>query len=134
MKMSYALDVFRQCFFIPEPALTEKNLPDQTGRVVVVTGGYSGAGKALCEILYKRNATIYIAGRSEAKYNNAVASIQEACPQSRGRLEFLRLDLSDLGTIKPAAESFMIREQNLHVLTNNAGAVSLFTDTYNNCN
>lgn len=132
MAMSYALDVFRQCFFIPKPTLTEQNLPDQTGRVAIVTGGYSGAGKALCTILYRRNATVYIAGRSATKYDDAVAHIRQACPQSKGRLEFLRLDLSDLRTIKPAVESFMTREQSLHVLTNNAGAVSMLTHGYEN--
>lgn len=129
--MSHALDVFRQCFFIPEPTLTEKNLPDQTGRVAIVTGGYSGAGRALCEILYKQNATVHIAGRSEAKYDGAVAHIQQACPQSKGRLKFLRLDLSDLRTIKPAAEQFMTQEQDLHVLTNNAGVVSSLSTAHN---
>jgi hypothetical protein len=40
--MSAYLDSFRQCFFIPQPPLTEKNLPDQSGRVFIVTGGYAG--------------------------------------------------------------------------------------------
>ncbi|KAF2167313.1 hypothetical protein M409DRAFT_66308 [Zasmidium cellare ATCC 36951] len=121
--MAYTWDLFRQCFFVPKPTLTETNLPDQTGRIAIVTGGYSGAGKELCGILYKHNATIYIAGRSTAKYDEAVASIKKACPRSKGRLEFLKLDLSDLTTIKPAAEAFMKQEQQLHVLTNNAGAI-----------
>jgi hypothetical protein len=40
--MSAYLDSFRQCFFIPSPVLTEKNLPNQSGRVFIVTGGYAG--------------------------------------------------------------------------------------------
>ena len=32
-KMSLYLDAFYQCFRIPKPALTEENLPDQSGRV-----------------------------------------------------------------------------------------------------
>lgn len=40
--MSVYLDAFRQCFFIPSPPLTEKNLPSQAGRVFIVTGGYAG--------------------------------------------------------------------------------------------
>jgi retinol dehydrogenase-12 len=40
--MSAYLDSFRQCFFIPQPTLTEKNLPNQSGRVFIVTGGYAG--------------------------------------------------------------------------------------------
>ncbi|KAK4493937.1 hypothetical protein PRZ48_015123 [Zasmidium cellare] len=121
--MAYALDIFRQCFFIPKPILTETNLPDQIGRIAIVTGGYSGAGKELSRILHKCNASVYIAGRSQAKYDEAAASIKEACPRSKGRLAFLNLDLSDLSTIKPAAEAFMRQEKELHVLKNNAGAI-----------
>lgn len=40
--MSAYWDSFRQCAFIPTPVLTEKNLPNQSGRVFIVTGGYAG--------------------------------------------------------------------------------------------
>ncbi len=35
-------DAFFQCFFIPKPTLTEQNLPNQAGRVFIITGGYAG--------------------------------------------------------------------------------------------
>jgi retinol dehydrogenase-12 len=47
--------------------------------------------------------------------------IQQAEPHSTGRLELLSIDLSDLTTIKPAAEAFLAKEEKLHVLFNNAG-------------
>lgn len=121
--MNTIIDTFRQCFFIPAPTFTDKQLPDQTGRVCIVTGGYAGVGKELCTILYGKNATVYLAGRSEEKANKALAEIKSAHPSSDGRLEFLHLDLSDLPTIKPAAEAFLRREQRLDVLTNNAGVM-----------
>ena len=114
-------DAFRQSFFIPAPTLTEANLPDQSGRVFIVTGGYAGVGKELCKILYAHNGTIYIAGRSQDKYNSAVEEVKSMHTSSTGRLEFMQLDLSNLSTIKPAVESFLSKEQKLHVLTNNAG-------------
>jgi hypothetical protein len=40
--MAAYMDAFRQCFFIGTPTLTEKNLPNQAGRVFIVTGGYAG--------------------------------------------------------------------------------------------
>jgi len=40
--MAAYMDAFRQCFFIGAPTLTEKNLPNQSGRVFIVTGGYAG--------------------------------------------------------------------------------------------
>ena len=122
--MSVYSDAFKQCFFIPEPALTEKNLPDQTGRVCIVTGGYAGCGKELSKILYGKNATVYVAGRSEEKAKNAIEEIKKAHPSSDGRIEFLMVDLSDLTTIKGSAEDFLKREQRLDVLTNNAGVMN----------
>jgi retinol dehydrogenase-12 len=40
--MAAYMDALRQCFFIGAPILTEKNLPNQSGRVFIVTGGYAG--------------------------------------------------------------------------------------------
>ncbi|KAK4544627.1 hypothetical protein LTR36_004199 [Oleoguttula mirabilis] len=122
--MSTWLDALRQCFFIPAPTLTEKNLPDQSGRVFIVTGGYAGVGKELCKILYQKNGTVYVAGRSPDKADAAIDEFKRAFPSSDGKLEFLKLDLADLPTIKASAEDFQKREQRLDVLTNNAGVMT----------
>ncbi|KAI1397258.1 NAD(P)-binding protein [Hypoxylon fuscum] len=116
-------NVFSQFFFIPAARLTENNCPDQKGRVFIVTGGYTGIGYELCKILYVHNATVWIAGRSVPKAQEAISRINEAAPRSEGRLEFLYLDLSDLSTIKPAVESFTAQQQRLDVLVNNAGVM-----------
>ena len=86
-----------------------------------MTGGYAGIGFELCQILYAHNATVWIAGRSESKAQKAISSIKGVSPESKGQLEFLHLDLSDLSTIKPAVESFTAKQQRLDVLVNNAG-------------
>src|ERR1700760_2924571 len=102
-----------QSFFIPKPVLTERNLADQTGsfpricqsgpqihantsagRVHVVTGGYAGCGLELCKILYQHNATVYIAGRNESKGSKAIAELKAAHPDSKGKVVFLKVDLS----------------------------------------
>ena len=112
-----------QSFFIPRPTLTERSLPDQTGSVSVITGGYAGCGRELAKILYQRNGTVYVAGRSKSKAETAIEGIKSAYPSSNGRLEFLQLDLADLGTIKPAVEEFMKKESRLDKLTLNAGVM-----------
>ncbi|KAF2648230.1 NAD(P)-binding protein [Lophiostoma macrostomum CBS 122681] len=112
---------FSQFFFLPEPPITSKNCPDQHGRVFIVTGGYSGIGFELCSILYKRNATVYIAGRSDAKGFDAISNIQKTHPDSSGRLEFLLMDMSDLASVKSGAEKFLSQQEKLDVLVNNAG-------------
>ncbi|KAK9491881.1 putative oxidoreductase [Lipomyces doorenjongii] len=109
--------------FPPKAKLTEENLPDQTGNVFIVTGSSSGVGKELAQILYSRNATVYMATRSADKAGKAIESIKSAVPSSNGKLVFLHLDLDDLTTIKKSADEFLSKEQKLDVLWNNAGVM-----------
>jgi NAD(P)-dependent dehydrogenase (short-subunit alcohol dehydrogenase family) len=113
----------KQSAFVPEPELTEKNLPDQAGRVCIITGGYAGVGFELSKIIYGKNGTVYIAGRSAEKAEKAISAIKAALPSSTGKVEFLKVDLSDLSSIKPAVESFNNKESKLDVLINNAGVM-----------
>ncbi|KAH0372771.1 NAD(P)-binding protein, partial [Aureobasidium melanogenum] len=115
---------FRQSTWIPNPELTEKNLPNQAGRVFIVTGGYAGIGYELTKILYQHDGTVYVAGRSEDKGNKAIAEIRKAVPDSKGKLVFMHVDLADLTTIKPGVEKFLAQEERLDVLTNNAGVMT----------
>lgn len=119
--MAALATLVEQSVWIPSPELTEKNLPDQTGRVFIVTGGYAGIGKELSKILYQHNGTVYVAGRSEDKAIKAFSSIRDAVPDSKGKLEPMIIDLADLSTIKPGVEKFLAQESRLDVLTNNAG-------------
>ena len=116
--------MINQAFWLPKPTLTEKNLPDQDNRVHIVTGGYAGCGRELANVLYQRNATVYVAGRSKSKAEAAINGIKQEHPNSKGRLEFLQVDLADLTTIKPATEGFMKKEKRLDVLTLNAGVMA----------
>ncbi|KAJ4009605.1 short-chain alcohol dehydrogenase [Fusarium irregulare] len=115
--------IIKQSFRIPPPTLTENNLVDQTGKVHIVTGGYAGCGQELVKILYQKNATIYVAGRSESKALESISDIKDRYPSSKGRLEFLAVDLSALSSIKKAVQTFEAKETRLDVLTNNAGVM-----------
>ncbi|KAI0486798.1 short-chain dehydrogenase [Xylaria cf. heliscus] len=106
-----------------KPTYTEKDITDLSGKVYMVTGANTGIGKEVARILYSKNATVWVAARNAEKGASAIASIREAHPSSDGRLEFLHLDLSDLSTIKTAAEVFLARENRLDVLFNNAGVM-----------
>jgi len=88
-----------------------------------VTGGYVGVGFELGKLLYQKNGTVYVAGRSPEKASKAIEDIKSAFPGSNGKLEFLQLDLADLTTIKKSAEEFLFKEQRLDVLWNNAGVM-----------
>lgn len=112
----------------PKPTFTEQDVPDLTGKVYIVTGSNTGVGKEVAQILYSKNASVYMAARSQDKAKHAIADLQQAWPQSKGSLTFLYLDLADLTTIKPAVERFTARESKLHVLFNNAAVQALRND------
>lgn len=116
--------ILNQSIRLPPPLLTEHTLPDQTNKIVIITGGYAGLGQELTRILYQKNATIYILGRSSQKASVSIAATKALFPDSTGRLEFIAIDLADLSTIKGAANEFLRREGRLDVLVNNAGVVS----------
>ncbi|RFU24942.1 hypothetical protein B7463_g11391, partial [Scytalidium lignicola] len=109
--------------FPPKPEFTEKSLADLEGKVYIVTGSSSGVGKELAQILFSRNAKVYVAVRSEDKAKAAIQSIESAFPESKGELVYLHLDLDDLSGIKASAQEFLGKEKRLDVLFNNAGVM-----------
>lgn len=112
-----------QSFFVPTATLTEKNLPSQTGKVHIVTGGYAGIGEELTKILYNAGAKVYVAGRDENKGMRSISRIKAAYPNATGEIVYLHLDLSDLPSIKKSADEFLSKESRLDVLVNNAGVM-----------
>ena len=109
-------------WFPPAPTLTEENVPDQTGKVFIVTGSNGGIGFELVKILYAKGATVYMASRSQQRAEVAIRTIRSVMPAADpGKLRFLHLDLADLTTVKAAAAAFAAQESKLDVLWNNAG-------------
>ncbi|RYP44121.1 hypothetical protein DL768_009389 [Monosporascus sp. mg162] len=140
-----------QQFFPPAPTFTEEHIVpgSQVGKVFIVTGANSGTvalktetvhctrkairltgmssgiGLALVKLLYPTGATIYLAGRSPERIQNAITEVTSilsaSAPATPAILKSLHLDLSDLTTVKPAAASFAAQETRLDILWNNAG-------------
>ncbi|KAI1818756.1 short-chain dehydrogenase [Poronia punctata] len=106
-----------------KPTYTENDISDLSEKVYIVTGANTGIGKEVARILYSKNAIVWVAARNEEKAANAISSIKDTHPDSKGRLEFLKLDLSDLTTIKASVEAFLAKEKRLDVLFNNAGVM-----------
>lgn len=115
---------FRRIFsqlFPGKPTFTEIDIPDQNGRVVVVTGGNTGLGFHLCRILYSKGARVYMLSRSQVKAEEAIKDIKSKVSKSSGDVKYIHLDLADMATIKPAAQAFAAQETKLDLLFNNAG-------------
>ncbi|KAM5528434.1 putative short-chain dehydrogenase [Fusarium oxysporum f. sp. phaseoli] len=107
----------------PAPTFTEKDLPDLSDKVYVITGSNTGIGKELAAILYSKNARVYIAARNESKALATIKSIRQHHPSSSGDLLFLHLELDDLSQIPQAARKLLSQETRLDVLFNNAGVM-----------
>jgi retinol dehydrogenase-12 len=72
------------------------------------------------QALLQRNAKVYIAARNAEKAKQAVEDLKK---ETGKEALVLQLDLSDLHSIKAAAEEFTSKEKALHVLFNNAGVM-----------
>ena len=70
--------------------------------------------------MLKHNAKIYLAARSQDKAAAAIASLKE---ETGKEAIFPKLDLGSLASIKAAAEEFLSKEPELHVLFCNAYAL-----------
>jgi NAD(P)-dependent dehydrogenase (short-subunit alcohol dehydrogenase family) len=102
---------------------------DLEGRTYLVTGGNAGIGRETVRALSSRGANVFVAGRSEAKTRPVLDEI--AARGGGGSLEFLALDLGDLGSVRACAEAFLATGVPLHGLINNAGLAGArgFTDS-----
>jgi NAD(P)-dependent dehydrogenase (short-subunit alcohol dehydrogenase family) len=98
------------------------SVPDQTGKLVVVTGANSGTGKEATGRLAAAGALVVMAVRTIAKGEQARAEILASQPGAQ--LEVRRVDLADLGSIKEFADGLIADSTSVDVLINNAGVMA----------
>ncbi|KAK0205285.1 NAD(P)-binding protein [Desarmillaria ectypa] len=106
--------------FPPKPKWSVNDIPDLTGKVVIVTGGNTGCGRETVKALLMHGAKVYLAARSEEKAKEAITKLKE---DTGAEAIFLSLDLADLVSVRRAAEEFLSKEKQLHILFNNAGVM-----------
>ncbi|OKP98274.1 SDR family NAD(P)-dependent oxidoreductase [Paenibacillus sp. P46E] len=94
-----------------------------TGKVAIVTGGYSGIGLETSRVLAEAGATVIVPARTPEKAKAAVSGIPG--------LELEALDLMDPASIDGFAQRFILSGRPLHYLINSAGimAAPLARDT-----
>lgn len=102
---------------------TVNNIPDQLGKVVIVTGGNSGIGYEAALALAAKKAQVILAVRSVEKGEAALSEIRHQYPSAV--VEVMRLDLSDLSSVRQFAADFQQRFKTLAILINNAGVMAL---------
>jgi NAD(P)-dependent dehydrogenase (short-subunit alcohol dehydrogenase family) len=103
---------------------TAEQIPDQRGRVAIVTGANSGLGLAAARELARHGARVVLACRDTDKGARARSAIEAQAPGAQ--LEVAALDLGDLASVESFAESFRSsgEHERVDLLINNAGVMA----------
>ncbi|KAJ6569188.1 NAD(P)-binding protein [Mycena capillaripes] len=94
----------------------ERDIPDLSGKVSLVTGGNAGIGYHTVKQLLLQNAKVYLAARSADKAAEAIRMLEA---DTGRKAIFLQLDLADLASVRRAATTFLSDESRLDILFNN---------------
>ncbi|KZO97300.1 NAD-P-binding protein [Calocera viscosa TUFC12733] len=108
--------------FPPKSKFSFDDIPDQTGKIAIVTGGNSGIGMLTCKILLAKGAKVYMASRSPDRARPVIDQLKKATGKSN--IYLLQLDLADLYSVRKAADEFLRKESQLHMLFNNGGVMT----------
>ncbi|KAI7850912.1 hypothetical protein BDC45DRAFT_487410 [Circinella umbellata] len=98
------------------------NIPDLSGKIAIITGSNTGIGKLCATEMARKNCEIIVASRSEDKGQAAVADIKSATGNQK--VEYIKLDLMSLKSVKAFADQFKSKYDKLDILLNNAGVMS----------
>jgi len=97
-------------------------VPDQAGKLAVVTGANSGTGKEVARRLAAAGASVVMAVRTPANGEQAREEILERHPGAQ--LEVRRVDLADLASIGVFGDSLDMDGRPVDLLINNAGVMA----------
>jgi NAD(P)-dependent dehydrogenase (short-subunit alcohol dehydrogenase family) len=100
---------------------TTDDIPDQTGRVAVITGANTGLGYETARALAEHGAHVVLAVRNLDKGKDAAARITAASPSAGVALQ--ELDLTSLDSIRAAARQLRSDHDRIDLLVNNAGVM-----------
>ncbi|RDB18016.1 hypothetical protein Hypma_000850 [Hypsizygus marmoreus] len=114
------LPFLAQAYFVGSPRWTPDDMPDQSGRIIIITGGNAGVGKECAKALLKRNAKVYLACRNQQKAEETINELRELTGNAA---QYLHLDLADLKSVEAAVTDFTSKETRLDALMNNGGVM-----------
>ncbi|MEU0640900.1 SDR family NAD(P)-dependent oxidoreductase [Streptomyces umbrinus] len=89
---------------------------DLTGKLAIVTGGYSGLGLETTRALTKAGARVVVPARRRSVAEEAVAGLDG--------VEVDELDLGDLDSVRAFAERFLASGRTIDILIDNAGIMA----------
>ena len=100
-----------------------ENVPEMTGKLVIVTGANSGLGLEVSKVFAAQGANLIMACRNISKGKEALNSIKEIYPGAS--VEVAELDLADLNSVQSFVEKITKEYKRLDILCNNAGVMAL---------
>ena len=98
------------------------NIPNQAGRVVIVTGATSGLGKEASLVLASKGATVIMAVRNTNKGEVVAKEIAKSFPEAK--IDVREMDLNSLKSVKEFAKGVSESYDHLDILINNAGVMA----------
>lgn len=101
---------------------TESDIPDQTGRIAVVTGANGGLGFETARALSARGATVVMGARNQDKAKQAERRILDEHPNAA--LDNRLLDLASLASVKAFSDGVLVDHETIDLLVNNAGVMA----------
>jgi len=99
------------------------DIPDQTGRVAVVTGANGGLGLETARELARKRGHVVMAVRDQEKARTAEADIRNSVPDAS--LELVSMDLGSQASVRAAAERILSGHERVDLLVNNAGVMGI---------
>jgi NAD(P)-dependent dehydrogenase (short-subunit alcohol dehydrogenase family) len=102
---------------------TLRDIPDQSGKLAVITGATGGLGYETAFALAGANATVVLTGRNAQKGADAIARIRAKYPGAD--ISYDTLDLGSLASAADFARRFAATHDRLDILVNNAGIMML---------
>ncbi|HEY6744718.1 MAG TPA: oxidoreductase [Mycobacteriales bacterium] len=101
---------------------TAQDIPDQSGRVAVVTGATSGLGTETAIELARRGAHVVLTARDAARGAAVLTRLRTEVPAASA--EVAELDLTRLASVREFADRAADRLPRLDLLVNNAGVMA----------
>lgn len=105
---------------------TPERLGDLSGKTYLITGGNAGAGYQATRILLNKGAKVVMLNRSAERSKDAVETLREEFgPQAE--VDFIRMDLSDLSSVREAAARVLADVPRIDALIQNAAIAQVPT-------